>query len=100
MREKIEVWVKNLEFVNVILFLHLLKCLVISVSYPDAIVFISLIGLNAFKTYNKRFELSESTYLAFKEKTQSEIKELREVLGILKTGQVLKPKPVENKKYF
>lgn len=91
---------KNVKFESLVLFLYLIKCLTISVSYEDALVFISLSALSGFKTYNARFEIRESMDEKHKKQTEEEIKSLKHSLSLLTTftgmskrgGQTEEPK--------
>lgn len=91
---------KGVKFENAVLFLYLLKCLMISISYQDAVIFVALTMLHGFKNYNNRFEIRDSLDEKYKKETASELKEIKGVLSLIRLGQGPKQAQDNSKRYF
>jgi hypothetical protein len=90
----------NVKFENTVLFLYLIKCLTISVSYEDAIVLVSLVALKGFKTYNSRFEIKDSLDEKYKKETADEIKDLKQAISVMRLGSGPRQQQENGKRYF
>lgn len=92
---------RTAKFEYVVLFLYLLKCVLISVSYQDAIILCALACLNGFKSYNERFEIRDSLDQKYKDEMKEELKDIKTTLSVLKLGRSRTPVPgEESKRYF
>lgn len=91
---------KNVKFEATVLFLYLIKCLAISVTYQDAIVFVALAALSGFKSYNTRFEVRDSLDEKYKKETADEIKDLKQALSVIRLGSTPRQQKEDGKRYF
>jgi hypothetical protein len=91
---------RNVKFEAAVLFLYLIKCLAISVSYEDAIVLVALAALNGFKTYNNRFEIKDSLDEKYKIETADELKDIKQALSVLRLGNSPRQQQENGKRYF
>lgn len=91
---------KSVKFESIVLFLYLVKCLTISVTYEDAIIFIALCALSGYKTHSARFE-RDSIEEKYKKQTEEELKSLKHSLSVLRTFTgAPKQMPEDGKRYF
>lgn len=90
----------KVRFESTVLFLYLIKCLVISVGYEDAIVLIGLVGLSSFKTYNSRFEIRDSLDEKFKKETADELKDIKQAVSVMRLGSPTRQQKEDGKRYF
>lgn len=101
MFERIKHFLFNtVRFEGIVLFMYLTKCLVISVSFQDAILLTALVGLNAFKTYNNRFEIKDSLDDRYKNEVKEELKDIKQTLSVLKIGAPPRQQQENGKRYF
>jgi hypothetical protein len=101
MFERIKHFLFNtVRFEGIVLFMYLIKCLIVSVSFQDSILLTALVGLNAFKTYNNRFEIKDSLDEKYKTEVKDELKDIKQTLSVLKIGAPPRQQQENGKRYF
>lgn len=101
MFERIKHFLFNtVRFEGIVLFMYLIKCLIVSVSFQDSILLTALVGLNAFKTYNNRFEIKDSLDEKYKSEVKDELKDIKQTLSVLKIGAPPRQQQENGKRYF